>query len=227
MSDGSYIRSRPNIKERNLDQYWIFWAREAASKSVERGLHQMEGLYDQSFNLTTSYRRDSDIPRPFGTAEKALLTARYSLVNVTNPETGTEELHYVEVNSPDEHISQIMAAKQPGAYATWLVSNCDETRGAQARFQYVQRMIEAGLQLDGFGSCFNQEINGSPWSTRSLDENGRGVFNPGKFAAYKFYLAFENSVHCTDYISEKLWRNSRQWVKRDSHARGEAKILMG
>ena len=25
---------------------------------------------------------------------------------------------------------------------------------------------------------------------------------------YKFYLAFENSYHCNDYISEKFWRNS-------------------
>jgi len=25
---------------------------------------------------------------------------------------------------------------------------------------------------------------------------------------YKFYLAFENSYHCTDYITEKLWANA-------------------
>ena len=24
----------------------------------------------------------------------------------------------------------------------------------------------------------------------------------------KFYLAFENAYHCTDYVSEKFWRNS-------------------
>ena len=24
----------------------------------------------------------------------------------------------------------------------------------------------------------------------------------------KFYLAFENAYHCTDYISEKFWRNA-------------------
>ena len=25
---------------------------------------------------------------------------------------------------------------------------------------------------------------------------------------YKFYLSFENSYHCKDYMSEKLWRNA-------------------
>ena len=166
----------------------------------------MEGIYDRSFNLTTSYRRDSDIPRPFGSAEKALLDARYMLVNETNSE-GEQELHYEEVQTGEENIAQVMANKMDGPYATWLVSNCDETRGAQVRFQYVQRMIQAGLELDGFGSCFNKELIGSPWKSKSM-ENGKRVITPGKLARYKFYLAFENSVHCTDYVSEKLWRNS-------------------
>ena len=206
--ESSYEKRRPSFKDRNLDQYWIFWPREAASKSVERGFRRMKGLYDRSFNLTTSYRRDSDIPSPFGSAEKALLYARYSFMNITNPTTGLEELRYVEVVTPDDHIEQIMAAKKPGAYATWLVSDCGETKGAKARFQYVQRMIDAGLLLDGFGTCFDQQIDGYPWSRRSFDKNGRRLFQPGKLAGYKFYLAFENSIHCRDYISEKFWRNS-------------------
>lgn len=165
----------------------------------------MKGIYDRSFNLTTSYRRDSDIPRPFGSAEKALLDARYMLVNRT--EDGENVLHYEEIQTGEENIAQIMSNKKEGPYATWLVSNCDETRGAQVRSQYVQRMVDAGLQLDGFGGCFDKELIGSPWNTKTM-EYGKRKIVPGKMAQYKFYLAFENSVHCTDYVSEKLWRNS-------------------
>ena len=28
------------------------------------------------------------------------------------------------------------------------------------------------------------------------------------WSQYKFYLAFENSFHCNDYLSEKFWRNA-------------------
>ena len=91
-----------------------------------------------------------------------------------------------------------------------MVSNCDETRGAQIRFQYVQRMMDAGLKLDGFGACFGEDkqIFGEPWNKKIHDQEGKKMIVPGQMAKYKFYMAFENSVHCTDYISEKLWRNS-------------------
>ena len=64
-------------------------------------------------------------------------------------------------------------------------------------------MIADGLKLDGFGHCFDKVLSGSPWAIYMSDR-----INWGDFAKYKFYLAFENSIHCTDYLSEKFWRNS-------------------
>ena len=202
--EDTYFDKRPDIEGRNLDQYWIFWAREAASKAVERGPQKMEGAYDRAFNLTTSYRRDSDIPRPFGTAEKSLLKARY----IYKDDDPWESAHFEEFQTGEENIAQIMESKKDGPYATWIVSNCDETEGARTRFRYVQDMIKAGLNLDGFGHCFNRDLMGDNlWATRTM-EHGKYVTRAGEMSRYKFYFAFENSFHCKDYVSEKLWRNS-------------------
>ena len=55
----------PDMKERNTEsQYWVFWPREAASKGIEKGMDfDSVKNWDNAFNLTVSYRRDSDIIR--------------------------------------------------------------------------------------------------------------------------------------------------------------------
>ena len=54
----------------------------------------MEGAWDAAFNLTTSYRRDSDIPRPFGDANSALQDARFLWVRILClPVTGNLSRH--------------------------------------------------------------------------------------------------------------------------------------
>lgn len=187
----------PELQNRNPDQYWVFWPREAASKGIQSGTRAMEGDWDAAFNLTTSYRRDSDIPRPFGDANSALQDARY--LWAADSKKWTERVKY------EDHIDQIMAQKNAAgqSYVTWMVSNCESTRGAAIRWEYVQRLIAAGLKLDGYGECFDNVLVDSPWSKFS-----KGGTQWGPFAKYKFYFAFENSIHCNDYLSEKFWRNS-------------------
>ena len=51
-----------------------------------------------------------------------------------------------------------------GNYVAWMVSNCEETRGAVIRQEYVTRLIKLGLKLDGFGKCFGKEFTGDPWN---------------------------------------------------------------
>ena len=67
-------KQRPTNDNRNQNQYWVFWPREAASKMVEKAAVKLENdiSWDSSFNLTTSYRRDSDIPRPYGNMQVLL-----------------------------------------------------------------------------------------------------------------------------------------------------------
>lgn len=182
-------QQHPDQKNRNQDQYWIFWAREAASKGVDHGGRVMKGSWDATFNLTASYRRDSDIPRPFGAKNDVIRSVRYQ--------------NGVLAQSNEEHISVIMNRKNPPntKYVSWVVSNCNKTAGASQRFEYGKRLVAAGLKLDGYGECWNNTLIKSPWTHGINDE-------PGIIAKYKFYLAFENSMHCNDYVSEKFWRNS-------------------
>ena len=80
-TDNGYERSQPDLIDRNTDQYWIVWFREAASKGLNK-IEKLNGPIDRAFNLTTSYRRDSDIPRVFGTANKAILRVRDSIGSI-------------------------------------------------------------------------------------------------------------------------------------------------
>ena len=63
----------PDFKHRNTEtQYWVWWPRESAAKGRTKGLNYefaTKSGWDSAFNLTASYRRDSDINRILGTAQ--------------------------------------------------------------------------------------------------------------------------------------------------------------
>ncbi|XP_076809380.1 3-galactosyl-N-acetylglucosaminide 4-alpha-L-fucosyltransferase FUT3-like [Clavelina lepadiformis] len=74
--------------------------------------------------------------------------------------------------------------------AVWAVSDCNKTDGARKRMKLVEDLMQAGLEVDRYGACFHRR---------------QTYIN---FNLYKFYLAFENSYHCRDYVTEKFWFNS-------------------
>ena len=78
--------------------------------------------------------------------------------------------------------------------AIWIASNCQDTLQAKRRMELTQKLTDEGLSLDKFGKCFNSVIDGNQL--------------PSLIKQYKFYLAFENSLHCRDYITEKFMINS-------------------
>lgn len=47
------------------------------------------------------------------------------------------------------------------------------------------------MPIDGYGRCFRKRISNEDYS-KIID-------------SYKFFLSFENSYHCKDYITEKFW----------------------
>ena len=81
----------------------------------------------------------------------------------------------------EDIIQSIMDRKETnsGKHTTWIVSNCGRTNGASARWNYAQELIKEGLKINGFGDCFNNHLEGAPWSDK---------FGDGVIAGYKFYL---------------------------------------
>ena len=85
---------------------------------------------DSAFNVTMTYRLDSDISRRFGDIESVITSARFD-------EKG--EL----VMSDEDYARQLMAKKYPAGSefnTAWFVSNCGKTPGAvKERFIFATR----------------------------------------------------------------------------------------
>ncbi|XP_054844529.1 3-galactosyl-N-acetylglucosaminide 4-alpha-L-fucosyltransferase FUT3-like [Eublepharis macularius] len=142
-----YLPRRP----RPPSQRWVWFNLE--SPSYTSNLHFM----DKRFNLTMSYRRDSDIFTPYGWLEILPQPQKFTI-------------------PPKSKL------------AAWVVSNWNP---ASVRVQYYQE-LKKYIQVDVYG------YRHLPLSRqKQLDV----------LSQYKFYLAFENSVH-KDYITEKLWKTA-------------------
>ncbi|XP_069478465.1 4-galactosyl-N-acetylglucosaminide 3-alpha-L-fucosyltransferase FUT6-like [Ambystoma mexicanum] len=136
---------------RSHNQRWIWFNLESPRNSPN--LHIMDNL----FNLTMSYRVDSDIFCPYGWIEKAITPQNFSIPTKTK-------------------------------LVTWVVSNWRPTLERVAYYNQLKNHIN----IDMFGR-----------RNKTLSSN---ILQP-IISQYKFYLAFENSLH-QDYITEKLWNNA-------------------
>ncbi|XP_067410548.1 4-galactosyl-N-acetylglucosaminide 3-alpha-L-fucosyltransferase FUT6-like [Emydura macquarii macquarii] len=145
--------SRNNLPQgpRSPSQRWIWFNLESRSHSPNLG------IMDHLFNLTMSFRRDSDIFTPYG---------------------------WLEVLSQPQNFSIPAKSK----LVAWAVSNWNP---ASHRVKYYEE-LKKYIHVDVYGSHHMSLPRDKHHSTLSQ---------------YKFYLAFENSLH-EDYITEKLWKNA-------------------
>lgn len=68
----------PDFHTRNSSQFWVFQNKESAIKNIENQPWMMDPKLDAAFNLTISYRRDSDIVRKYGMTENILRISRFN-----------------------------------------------------------------------------------------------------------------------------------------------------
>lgn len=94
-------------------------------------------------------------------------------------------------SNQDDVIDALLSSKTH--LAIWIVTNCYDSESSSMRWWLINRLVDSGLKLDRFGKCFPDF---QYFVTKKIIRN------------YKFYIAFENSWHCTDYITEKVFENA-------------------
>ncbi|XP_076815900.1 alpha-(1,3)-fucosyltransferase 7-like [Clavelina lepadiformis] len=97
------------------------------------------------------------------------------------------------IESGKSWVDQKLARKRK--MAIWVVSNCNTIYGTRMRLVYINALVNAGLSVDRYGRCFNNKLQLQAKTEDQLD-------------TYKFYMAFENTRYCKDYVTEKFWNNS-------------------
>ena len=171
---------------RNENQLWIAFTREPPLKVKYENPTDLK-IFKHVFNLTSTYRTDSDIPYAYG----HVISRRKDVeVPVQYPWSlkfsEVNENFKNELNPPlwnfEKALSKLPARK---GNVLWLVSNCK----SKIRMSYATTLSRY-IHLDILGGCGSGT---QPEGFEILPET------------YKFYLAFENS-NCKDYITEKLYK---------------------
>lgn len=139
------------------------------------------------FNLTMTYRLDSDIPWTYNLIEDV---KSGKFVAPSRDVDWSASRNYTSVEKAvDETPSAILdIVRGKSKLVTWFVSNCYAKSG---RMEYVQELSKH-IGVDVYGKC----------GTSSCDR-GSNCFSDVIEPNYFFYLSFENSF-CDDYVTEKL-----------------------
>lgn len=169
---GPYLHSSAFPKQRSPHQVYVYFNMESPQN------HPVEARLDGVFNLTMTYRLDSDIQLPY--FQMADLSN-----NIISPSLNPD---WVEPFFDRSVINQtaIESKKKPVA---WFSSNCNSKNG---RERFVKQ-LQLYISVDVFGYC-------GDYSCPRTDE--QACFDMLS-RDYFFYLAFENS-NCVDYVTEKV-----------------------
>lgn len=173
-------------EERSEHQKYIFVSTEPPA------LHKVPSKYNEFFNLTWTYKLDSDI------------TLRYIIIKnkegkVIGPNWNMQWIDVSHMKPISKKIKRKLESKSKAV--AWFVTYCS-TPGK--RGEYVQNLtIELNkydLSVDIYGYCGNLEcIKGDETCHLMLEYD------------YYFYLAFENSL-CEDYVTEKVLTATKHYT---------------
>ena len=153
---------------------FVFYIREPPTMTRPFGKE-----FDNFFDVTATYRTDSEIYLPFGEA---------------NP------LHYIDYVAATEP-----PAKRRRYTIIWIVSNCYTPSKREA---YVKELSEF-INVKVYGKCSPEKTYLVPYgnakrNSAKLSRLNRAELYKRLLANSHFYLSFENSI-CNEYITEKFF----------------------
>ncbi|KAM3965945.1 uncharacterized protein ACR2FA_012796 [Aphomia sociella] len=138
--------------------------------------------FDNFFNLTATYRLDSDIPYPY-------ILIRNTNGDIVGPKL---DMRWNELIDVDEELPYKLQNKSKAV--AWFVSHCYSRSGRKEFVRRLQRALDPyGLEVDIYGSC------GSLKCPIELKSKCDIILERD----YYFYLSLENSFG-KDYVTEKL-----------------------
>ncbi|CAK8674516.1 unnamed protein product [Clavelina lepadiformis] len=189
---GTNGKDLPDSRKRRPDQAFVWWSHESPW-TVNHYWHKTLTEFNGYFNWTMHYRSDSNI-----TAAMMPYSARDWYFNRVGrkAEMSVKEL---KPNTTEEGFDKMFdeLMKLKTRSTAWIVSDCNDVKGAPQRRQFADSMKNDGkFNIDVYGKCGNKQL--AKTSSAMYDT----------LRTYKFYLAFENTKFCKEYLTEKFWYNS-------------------
>jgi hypothetical protein len=194
---------------RRKEQLWLFYSMEPQGLTFCSSHYKLTDL-DEWFNLTATFKFDSDIPvdyKEFRTWNDIVTHQKYvnefkKLLEIYPNDPKQSILNKLEQSYPDSsyyHKTSKISKRREKASVAWYVSHCETN---SRREHYVQELLKY-INIDIYGKCSNRfplnarrDFCKSKTDLKCLNEH---------LNSYKFYLSFENSL-CDDYITEKFWK---------------------
>ncbi|XP_025074259.1 alpha-(1,3)-fucosyltransferase C-like [Pogonomyrmex barbatus] len=169
-------------QKRKVTQFYVYVNLESPANRKVSQKYRMN-----YFNLTMTYRLDSDIPWTYSVVEDI------KSGNVVAPSTNADWSAFYSNTSVGDAIDEVPSAisdtvRSKSKPIIWFVSNCYDKSG---RLKYVKELSKH-ISVDIYGSCGNLSC-----------KRDRDCFSNVAEPNYFFYLSFENSF-CNDYVTEKL-----------------------
>ena len=165
----------PQDTKRSSKQRYIFFSQESPVYVGEDPSH-----FDNFFNWTMSYQRNSDIVYDYGRIV-ALPTA---------PKSESEIAERIA-----ESGRGVNRAEGKMKMVAWFCSHCY----THSRREKYVNLLRKYINVDMYGGCYMKQCQLNETSYLS-DDSCYEMLDHN----YRFYLSFENSL-CTDYVTEKFF----------------------